>query len=509
MTEKPEGTTVTNLAEAKLKKAKRRTGAPPDDPNDDRPTITLNRGRRPEILNQADKALGTRDATVFEHSGRLVRLTEPPAQIDATLYPASTLLHEVTVANMCERLARVARFEQFDARANRDLPADVPRDVACGLLERSGEWRHIRRLRGFVEAPTLRDDGSVLSEQGYDAQSGLFMIGASPPGFSMPQETRAAALKALDFIQHAFFTLPFSSAADCYAAVTALLTALVRRVLPSAPLIGITAPSPGTGKSLFADAIAIIATGRRAPVLSFGRDDIEAEKRLIMKLLGGDAMIVIDNLERPLYGDMLCSILTQPAASLRPLGSGKEHLIATNITLMVTANNLDIRGDLRRRVLLVSMDAGVERPELVHFAKELLAEISAQRGELVRAALTIIRAYLASDRQGVNIPPFGSFERWSLWCRQPLVWLGGEDPLLASQSLREQDPDLAIQRQFFSTWVERFGAEAVTSAVLCKSSQDSDAGELKVALTVQAHRFTRSAAEKIKAAGGTVEILTR
>ena len=34
-------------------------------------------------------------------------------------------------------------------------------------------------------------------------------------------------------------------------------------------------------------------------------------------------------------------------------------------------------------------------------------------------------------------------------------------------------------------------------------------GELKVALTVQAHRFTRQAAEKIKAAGGTVEQLTR
>ena len=34
-------------------------------------------------------------------------------------------------------------------------------------------------------------------------------------------------------------------------------------------------------------------------------------------------------------------------------------------------------------------------------------------------------------------------------------------------------------------------------------------GEVKVALTVKAHRFTRSAAEKIKAAGGTVELLAR
>ena len=34
-------------------------------------------------------------------------------------------------------------------------------------------------------------------------------------------------------------------------------------------------------------------------------------------------------------------------------------------------------------------------------------------------------------------------------------------------------------------------------------------GELKVALTVQAHRFTKSAVDKIKAAGGTAELLDK
>jgi large subunit ribosomal protein L15 len=32
-------------------------------------------------------------------------------------------------------------------------------------------------------------------------------------------------------------------------------------------------------------------------------------------------------------------------------------------------------------------------------------------------------------------------------------------------------------------------------------------GELKTALTIKAHRFSKSAKEKIEAAGGTVEIL--
>lgn len=466
---------VASLAAAKLKKARAKKAQPPTDEDDGRPLITLARGKLPQILDEADAALGAHDSHLFDHFGRMVRLTEPdqngPVLADLVQRkPGAILLRDVTVPNLNDRLARVARWQRWDTRAGCYVTADVPVDVAQALLARSGEWRKIPPLRGFVEAPTLRDDGSVFDAPGYDKASQLFFVGSRPSGYSTPCETREHARDALEKLQAAFYDLPFVDEQDKAAAYAAVLTALVRRVLPSAPLVGITAPAPGTGKSLLADAISIIATGRRAAVLGLGKDDIEGDKRLTSALLAGDAVIAIDNVERPMFGDLICQALTQPNIRIRPLGSG--HLVSTptNIMLMVTANNLDVRGDLRRRVMLLRLDARVERPELRRFTTDFLQEITRQRGELVQAALTIIRAYLASGDAQSDLPTFGGFEHWSRWCREPLTWLGLPDPLFASEELRAQDPDIVVQQQFFAAWFRVFEEEPVTAAGVIKAS---------------------------------------
>jgi putative DNA primase/helicase len=146
----------------------------------------------------------------------------------------------------------------------------------------------------------------------------------------------------------------------------------------------------------------------------------------------------------------------------------------TNIMLMVTANNLDVRGDLRRRVMLLRLDARVERPELRRFTTDFLHEITRQRGELVEAALTIVRAYLTCGEVQADLPTFGGFEHWSSWCREPLTWLGMPDPLLASEVLRAQDPDLAIQQQFFNAWARIFQDQQVTAAQVIKVSEEKE-----------------------------------
>jgi len=54
--------------------------------------------------------------------------------------------------------------------------------------------------------------------------------------------------------------------------------------------------------------------------------------------------------------------------------------------------------------------------------------------------------------------------------------------------------------------------QALREAGLVKGAYDGvkvlGDGDLKVSLTVKAHKFSRTAAEKIEAAGGTVEILS-
>lgn len=483
--QKKPGRNVVKLVDAARKKERQKKKAPPpEDTDDDRPLITVAAGKRPKILDEADKVLGERDGNVFDHVGRMVRLTQPgevrPSRDVAKVRRQANaiMLHEVTAANLCDRLARVARWRRWDARAGDYVTCDVPPAVAEGLLARSGEWRHIAPLRGFVEAPCLRDDGSVFDTPGYDADSELFFAGAVPPGYETPGETRAAASAAADWIVDLLDDLPFVSTHDKSALLAGIIMALVRRVLPSAPLIGITAPTPGTGKSMVADAISIIATGRRAAVIGLGKDDIEADKRLTGALLAGDAVVAIDNIERPIFGDLICQALTQPTIRIRALGGSDLADTPTNTTLIATANNIDVRGDLRRRVMLVRLDAKTERPELREFTRDFLADVVTHRGKLVTAALTLVRAYLASGERA-KVTPFGSFEAWSRWCREPLVWVGLTDPLEASKSLVEQDPDLKVQKQLFAAWERIFGEAPVTATTLINAAMGDVAGGIK------------------------------
>ena len=55
-----------------------------------------------------------------------------------------------------------------------------------------------------------------------------------------------------------FDSLPFVDATDRAAMLAALLTAIQRRLLPAAPLMAITAPTPGTGKTLLCETLALV-----------------------------------------------------------------------------------------------------------------------------------------------------------------------------------------------------------------------------------------------------------
>ena len=54
--------------------------------------------------------------------------------------------------------------------------------------------------------------------------------------------------------------------------------------------------------------------------MSQGSDEEETEKRLSVVLQAGDPVLLIDNCERALKGEFLCSMLTQEILQARILG---------------------------------------------------------------------------------------------------------------------------------------------------------------------------------------------
>jgi len=213
-------------------------------------------------------------------------------------------------------------------------------------------------------------------------------------------------------------------------------------VLPAAPMFLFDAPVPASGKSLLAQVVGWIATGRDPATQPYTGDNEEDRKRIISALIAGDAVVSFDNISKPLQDDTLCKVLTQPEVDDRLLGTMTNVKLPTCTTWLGTGVNLVVTGrDMVRRVQKCRIDPGMERPEERKFDYVLRDYVMERRTKLVAAALTIMRAYIAAGRPPQNIEPYGGFEEWSAMVRAPLVWLGCDDPCASRDDIEDADPE--------------------------------------------------------------------
>jgi hypothetical protein len=157
-------------------------------------------------------------------------------------------------------------------------------------------------------------------------------------------------------------------------------------------------------------------------------------------LIAGAQIISLDNCENELGGAFLCKMLTQSIITVRELGYSRNIVTApNNASLFANGNNLVIANDIVRRVLLCRLDAEMERPWERPIKRNLLEVIRDERGKLVCAILTTLRAWHLAGA-AVGLPLTGSFEQWSFRIRQPLVWLGYVDPWDGVKEVAADDP---------------------------------------------------------------------
>lgn len=198
---------------------------------------------------------------------------------------------------LMEALTVAADWEKYDARCESWVPIDAPLKVAATYKQRVGRW-HLPMLTGLINAPTLRGDGTVLAAAGYDPATGLLLDTRGTAFPAIPDRpARDAAVSALAVLKELIKGFSFVNPADRSVALSAMLTACIRRSLPTAPLHAFTAPVMGSGKSKLVDVATLMASGREAAVIAQGKTERETEKRLGVLLLAGDAVIAIDNCE--------------------------------------------------------------------------------------------------------------------------------------------------------------------------------------------------------------------
>lgn len=452
-----------------------------------RPAILMRGGQLPAEVDQAEEALLKANLGVYQRGENLVRVVRLPQSEgdDGVQRPSGALLiHPITATWLREKFAISADWLKPGDETS--IPINPPIGHAMALLARVGEWK-APVLVGVVSCPTMRQDGSILQVPGYDRASGLLYDPGATVFPVVPESpTMEEAAAALEVLATPFREYRFATKGDRAVVLVACLTAVIRRILPAAPLFAVDAPTAGSGKSLLCETVGIMASGYKPTIISQGKTPEEDEKRLSSVLMAGDAVLVIDNCDRPLGGDTLCSMLTQEIIASRVLGKSEVKRMPTNALVMATGNNLEVVGDLGRRTLVCRIDTGAERPDQLEHGFSPTEEALRDRPTLVVAALTVLRAYVVAGRPG-RLPPIGSFEDWNL-VREALVWLGEDDPTVTRERVISDDPRKGDLAELLELWSEALGGQAMTIAEIEKKAGIEQRGKTKDLLQALADR---------------------
>ncbi len=418
-----------------------------------RPVIMVEQGEIASTASKAEDALRSAGVPIYQRGGELVFPVQSRSRTAGGKVTITASFKEVTVPMLVDWLNRCADFQRYDGRSKKIVSVNPPRDVAELILSRRGEWGFLP-VSGCVTAPLLRPDGTLLEAAGYDSATELhhFLdLDLDMPAIA-DAPTRADAEGALTLLGDPLAGFPFVGPIDRAVALSALMTAVLRGGMATAPMHVIRAHAAGTGKSLLVDIATTLAAGQAWPASSVGTNPEELEKRLGALLLDGSPFMNLDNVNGMIGGDTLCQATERPSVATRVLGLSKMPRVECRAMIFCNGNNTTVAGDLVRRTVTCNLDAGVENPERRSFAFDPLARVRADRGRYLAAVLTIAKAYRAAGCPDVCLPPLGSYGDWTTMVRAPLVWLGMSDPVASQEAAREEDPVRASIREVIAVW---------------------------------------------------------
>lgn len=347
-------------------------------------------------------------------------------------------------------------------------PIEIVRDI---LSREPADWR-FPVLEGLTEFPVMRRDGTILDRAGYDPLTGFYY--APDPDLRIPEiplhPTGEQIGAARQLIEEVICDFPFVDQASRANTMAGMVTAIVKCAIGApAPLQLNDAPQAGTGKSLGAEVLSIIATGRAAEMFAAPKDEDEWRKQITTALLSGTSVVVFDNIIRPLDSPELCRALTASLYADRAMKTQEKILVPVNSIFIATGNNIRLGGDMPRRCYWVRLDAKDSKPFLRPAEKfkhpELKAWVLENRGEILAAFLTLARAWFAAGKPRPNMKPLGSFELWTITVGGILEHAGVKGFLgNAIELYDEADTDSAQWESFLAALHCAFCGEAFTSA---------------------------------------------
>jgi hypothetical protein len=339
-------------------------------------------------------------------------------------------------------------------------------------------------LRAVVSAPTLLEDGRIVTEPGFDEDSGLYL---EPDGdYPALQEITPANARDVASVAAAHLLDPFSefpfhdpenaAGASRAATLALILTPAGRHSFrgPSAVFASLSS-TPGTGKTLLARAGALIATGAEPFLLPPPARDEEMGKVLTTILLEGTPFVLFDNASGSFGSKEFSAATTSEEYGGRVLGLSRSARGRFLATVAVTGNNVQFVKDTGRRVCPIRLESDLADPEHRKFRiRDLMADVRERRRELYMHALTILRAYRIAGMPKHDRIPMQSHVGWDDAIRGAVLWIGLGDPCGGRDEIKESaEPERDTLRAFLTAAYDIFGCDTFNVSGLIMKAEGS------------------------------------
>jgi hypothetical protein len=135
-----------------------------------RPTIQIADGELLRILTEIEDALLASGLPVFSRAGLLV---EPVTEVMPATDGRKTVvarLRELSPESFLPVIADAGTFQKWSVRRKQLIDTDPPLHYVRVLLASERRWR-FPHVTGIITTPTLRPDGSLLADPGFDTET--------------------------------------------------------------------------------------------------------------------------------------------------------------------------------------------------------------------------------------------------------------------------------------------------------------------------------------------------
>lgn len=214
----------------------------------ERQVICVRSGHRSQAVDKYIQGMqASNEFFELGRSGKLVCVREDQARI----------LELEHVTDILDRRFEYHRLKEVKGNWIECLE-DTPVSLVKAIVSRAANNGSFPSLDAVITAPTLRRDGSILDQPGYDPISKLYLsLDADYPEIPVKPSLQECQ-EALNVFWEPVAQFPLVSPLDHGVVLSGMFSSLVRPSLPTTPGHAFDAPVAGSGKTLLAQILAML-----------------------------------------------------------------------------------------------------------------------------------------------------------------------------------------------------------------------------------------------------------